>query len=436
MSTVSTLLPASYYEASLSQARPLFSPLNKQVDCDVCIVGGGFTGLHTALNLQEQGLKVVLLEAKRIAFAASGRNGGHVIPEFGGSQRSFETHLDLQSAQKIWDVSHTAANHLRERITNYAIDCDYQVGHIEAAISPKHEAQLKDWQAHIAKHYQHKNQWISQHEMPQFVGSKRYIAAALDRSGGHCHPLKLALGLAQALTNGESEIYEQSPVQNWYTEANKVRVITDAGEINCQHLVLACNVGMETIQSSASQRLAKRILPVGSWVIATEPLEKSLANSLIPSKAAVVDMRFILDYFRLSADHRLVFGGGCSYIGKEAPANLIPIMQKKMLTVFPQLANTKIDFGWGGLIDISMNRMPDFNFADDSKQVLYAQGFSGSGIVACNAAAKIMSDAILGNTALLTLFQRIHHHSFPGGKFLRGPVTAAGMLYHRLLDLF
>jgi gamma-glutamylputrescine oxidase len=437
-----TNLAPSYYEASLAQPRVDYPALSGDVSCDVCVVGGGFMGLHTALNLQEQGLKVVLLEANKIGFGASGRNGGHVIPEFGGSQSSFEKHLDIESAKKIWQISHDAAERLRERISRYGIVCDYQAGHIEAAITPKHEAALKDWQAHIAEIYGYQNQWISQSEMSQYVGSKRYIAGVLDKNGGHLHPLKLALGLASALKNGGGEVYEHSPASAWMLDAGGVRINTtngrdskENGQVTCKNLVLGCNVFMENVPAPAAQKLAKRILPVGSWVIATEPLGDALANEVLPSRAAVVDMRFILDYFRLSADKRMVFGGGCSYLGREAPANLKETMREKMLKVFPQLESTKIDFGWGGLIDISMNRMPDFGYADESKRVLYAQGFSGSGVVATNAAARVIADAITDNTADLAMFQRIQHTPFPGGKLLRAPVTAAGMLYHRLLDM-
>ena len=436
MQTGNATLAPSFYEASLIEPRLDYSALSGQIDCDVCVVGGGFLGLHTALNLQERGLKVVLLEAYRVAYAASGRNGGHVIPEFGGSQSNFEKHLDMESAQKIWQISHGAADNLRARIAKYDIACDYQIGHIEAAITPKHEAALKDWQAHIAKNYGYKNQWISQAEMPRYIGSKRYIAGALDKNGGHVHPLKLAMGLAKALKNGDTEIYEHSAVQSWVSENDKVRVSTANGEVRCKNLVLGCNVFMESVPAPAAKRLAKRILPVGSWVIATEPLSDAQANEVLPSRAAVVDMRFILDYYRLSADNRMVFGGGCSYTGKENPANLKEIMRAKMLKVFPQLKSTKIDFGWGGLIDISMNRMPDFGYASEDKKVLYAQGFSGSGVVATNAAAGVLSEAIMGDISKLAMFQRISHMPFPGGKLLRGPVTAAGMLYHRLLDLF
>ena len=430
-----TILAPSYYEASLTAPRPHYPALNGHVDCDVCVVGGGFMGLHTALNLQEQGIKVVLLEAQRIGAAASGRNGGHVIPEFGGSQRNFEKNLDTESAKEVWAITHGAADHLRARIAQYGIECDYREGHLEAAISTKHVQALKDWQAHARNLYNYEYKSISHNNVHLYVGSKRYQAGLYDKNGGHLHPLKLALGLARALAAGGAEIYEESAVKEWVNEANQVRVLTNNGEVTCEKLVLGCNVGMDSLQTSAAQKLAKRILPVGSWVIATEPLGKALANEVLPSNAAVVDMRFILDYYRLSADNRMVFGGGCSYLGKESPSNVKEIMRAKMLTVFPQLADANIDFGWGGLIDISMNRMPDFGYAENNKSVLYAQGFSGSGVVATNAAAGVISEAIIGNTAKLAMFQRIQHLPFPGGKLLRAPVTAAGMLYHRLLDM-
>ena len=434
-------LPPSYYEASLAQldgsqkTRPGYPTLLHQVDCDVCIVGGGFIGLHTALNLQERGLKVVLLEAERIGYGASGRNGGHVIPEFAGNQRNFEKQLDMQSAREVWQLAHQAADKLRERIAHYKINCDYQAGHIEAAISSKHVAALQDWQMHVMQNYDYQYQFISQVEMSQYVGSSGYQAGLLDMNGGHLHPLKLALGLAKALKDNGGEIYEHTAARSWNSEPDKVCVQTAEGEINCKQLVLGCNVGIDTIQNYAAHKLAQRILPVASWVIATEPLTQSVASELLPSRAAVIDMRFILDYYRLSVDNRLVFGGGCSYIGQESPAGLVDNMRKKMLKVFPQLSETKVEFGWGGLIDISMNRMPDFGYADDTKRILYAQGFSGSGIVASMAAARVMTEAITGNTKNLAMFQCIKHTPFPGGKWLRGPITAAGVLYHRMLDL-
>lgn len=452
-------LPPSYYEASLAQldgsdnSRPDYPTLSHQTDCDVCIIGGGFMGLHTALNLQELGLKVVLLEAQRIGYGASGRNGGHVIPEFAGSQRNFEKQLDMQSARQVWQLAHQAADKLRERIAHYKIDCDYQAGHIEAAITSKHVAALQDWQVHVKQNYDYSYQFISQIEMPQYIGSTRYQAGLLDMNGGHLHPLKLALGLAKALKDIGGEIYEHSAATSWNSEQDAVRVQTADGEVNCKHLVLGCNVGMDAIQNNAAQKLAQRILPVASWVIATEPLTQSVASKLLPSRAAVIDMRFILDYYRLSADNRLVFGGGCSYTGQETPTGFIDTMRDKMLKVFPQLIDTKVEFGWGGLIDMSMNRMPDFGYVqsknllgyaeskkelgyvDDTKRILYAQGFSGSGIVATMAAARVITEAISGNTSSLAMFQRIQHTPFPGGKWLRGPITAAGMLYHRMLDL-
>ncbi len=433
-------LPPSYYEASLHlledhNPRPDYPALSQQVECDVCVLGGGFMGLHTALNLQERGLKVILLEAQCVGYGASGRNGGHVIPEFACSQRSFEKQLDKHNARQVWQLAHQAADNLRDRISHYKIDCDYQAGHIEAAITAKHVQALQDWQLHVRQNYDYEYQFISQAQMPHYVGSERYHAGLLDMNGGHLHPLKLALGLAKSLTEIGGKIYENSAAISWHSVQSSVHVKTAGGNVICKHMVLGCNVGLDTIQNNAAQKLAQRILPVASWVIATEPLTHLVASGLLPSRAAVVDMRSILDYFRLSADNRLIFGGGCSYTGQESPAGFIDTMRNKMLKVFPQLSETKVEFGWGGLIDISMNRMPDFGYADDTKRILYAQGFSGSGIVATMAAARVITEAIIGDLSNLEMFQRIQHTPFPGGKWLRGPITAAGMLYHRMLDL-
>lgn len=267
-----TTLAQRYYEASLLEPRSVYPSFHGNIDYDICIVGSGFMGLHTALNLQERGLKVVLLEAQRIGYCASGRNGGHVILEFGGSQRNFETHLDLASAQQVLRLVHDAAEHLSERIARYNIDCDYKQGHIVAAITPKHVADLSAWQAHLAQNYGYQNQWITQDEIPQYIGSARYLVGALDKNGGHLHPIKLALGLAKAIAEGAGEVYENSPATKWNNEGNKVRVSSQNGAVICNQLMLSCNVGMENMHAKLAQMLAKRILPVGSWVIASAPL--------------------------------------------------------------------------------------------------------------------------------------------------------------------
>jgi gamma-glutamylputrescine oxidase len=424
-------LPSSYYEASAQRVD--YPALEGDVSCDVCVVGGGFAGLHTALNLVERGLSVVLLEARRIGWGASGRNGGHVIPEFACGMATLEEALGLDDARRCWNLAREAADSLRARIERHAVDCDYQAGHIEAGIAERHVAHLREWQQRAERHYGYTYRFIAGDEMRAFVGSDRYRGGLLDMNGGHLHPLKLALGLARAFVAGGGRIYEDSAVVNWQDGA-RVRVRCAHGEVDAATLVLAANVGMEDIGGGTARKLASRILPVGTWIIATPPLPEALAKELLPTRAAVADNRVVLDYYRLSADNRMIFGGGCSYLGEGTPAGFAESLREGMITVFPQLRGVAIDYAWGGVIDISMNRAPDLGRID-SGNVYFAQGFSGSGVVATCAAGRVLAEAIAGERSNLDLFMRLRHLPFPGGRLLRGPLTAAGMLYHRLRDL-
>jgi gamma-glutamylputrescine oxidase len=430
-------LPPSYYEASAG-SRIDYPSLPGSIDCDVCVVGGGLTGLHTALNLAEQGARVVLLEANRIGWGASGRNGGHVIPEFACGMQALEDALGLDAALHCWTLARDGADCVRQRIAAYGIDCDYRSGHIEAAVMPRHLRHLRDWQERAVRQYDYRYRFIDREEMRQFIGTDRYQGGLLDESGGHLHPLRFTLGMAQALTAAGGRIFENSAVESWQ-DGEQVRVRSHGGEVLAKTLVLACNVGMESIGGEVPRRLARRILPVGTWIIATTPLSATLADELLPTRAAVADNRVVLDYFRLSADNRVVFGGGCSYLGEGTPAGFAESLRRGMVKVFPQLAQTPIEFAWGGVIDISMNRAPEFARLQGlgaPGNVYYAQGFSGSGLVATAVAGRVLAEAIQGNRRNLDLFMRLTHLPFPGGALLRGPLTAAGMLWSRLRDQF
>jgi gamma-glutamylputrescine oxidase len=431
-------LPPSYYEATAGK-RVAYPSLEGSVECDVCVVGGGLAGLHTALNLAEQGRKVVLLEAHRIGWGASGRNGGHVIPEFACGMKTLEDALGIDAARRCWTLAQEGAERVRDRIATYGIDCDYRVGHIEVAVTPRHTGYLREWQERAARLYDRQYRFIERTEMSQFVGSERYHGGLLDHTGGHLHPLRFTLGMARALGSAGGMIFENTPVQSWQ-DGERVRVHTTGGEVVTKTLVLACNVGMESIKGSEPQRLASRILPVGTWIIATSPLTEALADELLPTRAAVADNRVVLDYFRLSADNRMVFGGGCSYLGEGTPAGFAESLRRGMIKVFPQLAQTPVDYQWGGVIDISMSRAPDFGRLGNANgkpgNVYYAQGFSGSGLVATAAAGRVLAEAVMGDTTNLDMFMRLTNLPFPGGPLLRGPLTAAGMLWARLRDQF
>lgn len=429
-------LPASWYEASVGDRRPSWPALASDAEAEVCVVGGGFAGLHAALSLAEQGREVLLLEGRRIGWGASGRNGGQVIPEFACGRESLLQALGRVQGEDCWALAEQGAERLRERIAQHAIECEYMPGHLEVAVSARRFERLqRDAQAVAARGA--RTRLLDARALRDFVDSPLYHGGLYDPQGGHLHPLRLALGLARALVGLGARVHERSTVRGWRSEGGRIRVeCADGAVVRCRHLLLAANVGAAALAGPGMDRLTRRILPVGTWVIATEPLPVALADAVLPSRAAVSDNRMVMDYFRLSRDRRMIFGGGCSYLGEITPSGFAEGLARRMRVVFPQLAGVPVAFGWGGTLDISMNRAPDLGLLDAEGRVLYAQGFSGSGIVATCAAGSALAAAVAGDRRTLDLFRALPHRAFPGGGWLRAPLTAGGMLYHRLFDLF
>lgn len=419
---------ASYYAASCGEP-PQRPTLAQSLEADVMVVGAGYTGLYTALRLAEAGRRVVLLEASRVAWAASGRNGGQVILGISCDMPPFERALGPDGARAVWDLTRDAATEIRQRITENAIDCDFASGHVWTSVLQRRVHLLRDWQEAASRRWGYNDlHFIEQSEMAQYVGSARYQAGLLDTGGGHLHPLKYALGLAGAAEALGVRIYEQSRALRVEEHTDHVTVHTAQGQVRAGRLVLACNSYVDQLRPA----LARRVLPVGTYMIATEPLEESLARSLLPGHHAVSDNQFILDYFRLSADRRLLFGGKCTYTGR-TPANLTESMRSDMLRVFPQLAGVRVDYTWGGHIDITMRRTPDFGRAGN---VYWAQGFSGHGIVPTCVAGRVLAEAILGDDHHLGLFMRLHNPDFPLGERLAGLMQVVGMAWYRARDYF
>ena len=428
-------LADSWYEASARAERQPLAPLQTDTRTEVCVIGGGFAGLHTALELAEAGRRVVVLEARRIAWGASGRNGGQVIPEYACGRDTLVAALGETDGQACWGLAAAGAERLRERITKYGIDCDYAAGHLEAAISERRFARLRRSAASAVA--QGRMRLVAGTELRALVGSPLYAGGLYDPDGGHLHPVKLALGLARAIGTLGGAVHESTPVARWEHDAGRIRVHCTGGQVvNCEQLVVAANVGVGSIGGPGMRTLAQRILPVGTWVIASASLSEDLAASVLPGGCAVADNRMIMDYFRLSRDRRLIFGGGCSYLGEATPRGFAEQLQRRMLQVFPQLHGVAVEYAWGGVLDISMNRAPDTGIVDGQPQVFYAQGFSGSGLVATCAVGTALAQALQGNGRTLGLLARVPHRRFPGGGLLRAPITAAGMLWHRALDLW
>jgi len=422
-------LTASYYEASVT--RPAAAPaLAGNIDVDVCVVGGGFAGLSAALELAQRGYSVAVLEAKVVGWGASGRNGGQALVGF-ASDDAVEDQLSADDARRAWHITVEGLHLLHQRMLEHKIECDFVPGYLSTAVNERKARDLAEWVAHIERAYDYKMQAIGKADIGQWIASSRFHGGAYDSNSGHLHPLKYCLGLAAAAKAAGVQIFENSPVHDM-ARGSKPVVKTAQGAVNCRYVVLAGNVYLGEFGNAVAPELPKRIMPVGTYIVSTEPIEKERADALIRHRAAVCDTNFVLDYFRLTADSRMLFGGRVSY-STATPPNLSESMRQRMLAVFPQLSDVKVEHTWGGFVDITMNRAPDFGRIGDN--IYYLQGFSGHGLVLTGMAGKLAAEAIAGQAERFDLMARIKHHPFPGGAMMRTPALVLGMLYYQIKDL-
>lgn len=420
----------SYYEASVHRAAP-GRPLTGSRSADVVVIGAGFAGLSSAIELAERGYRVVVLEASRICASASGRNGGQAIVGYASGQEPFEQQLGPAGARQAWDLSLEAIDLLDRRIAKHQIACDRVHGYLYVADSPrKARALLADMES-LQAQYSFPCEVRTGAEVQGHIGSRRYLASAYERRSGHLHPLKYGLGLAQAAQALGVEIYEHSPAVGLQRGAQPI-VRTPEGSVQASFVVLAGNCLLPEVGPAVAPEIAGRIMPVGTYMVGTQPLAADLCQRLIPSNAAVCDNNFVLDYFRFSADHRMLFGGRVSY-STRTPAALKGIMARRMAQVFPDLAGVRIDHVWGGFVDISRNRAPDFGRLGSN--IFYLQGFSGHGVALTGLAGQLVAEAIAGQAERFDVFARLQHQRFPGGRLLRTPSLVLGMMYYRLKDL-
>ncbi|EPL14647.1 FAD-binding oxidoreductase [Pseudomonas sp. CF161] len=421
---------ASYYAAS-SLPQPDHPALAGEVQADVCVVGGGFSGLNTALELAQRGFSVVLLEARKIGWGASGRNGGQLIRGVGHGLEQFSKVLGDDGVRQMKLMGLEAVDIVRQRVEQFQIACDLTWGYCDLANKPKDlEGFAEDAEELRELGYRHETRLLQAHEMHSVVGSERYVGGLIDMGSGHLHPLNLALGEAAAAQRLGVQLFEHSAVTR-IDYGSQVRVHTARGLVRAKTLVLGCNAYLNGL----NPELGGKVLPAGSYIIATEPLSEQQAQQLLPQNMAVCDQRVALDYYRLSADRRLLFGGACHYSGRD-PQDIAAYMRPKMLQVFPQLAGVKIDYQWGGMIGIGANRLPQIGQLKDQPNVYYAQAYSGHGLNATHLAGKLLAEAISGQQGGgFELFAKVPHITFPGGRYLRSPLLALGMLWHRLKEL-
>jgi gamma-glutamylputrescine oxidase len=425
------LIQNSYYTVS-ANAKPPYPPLQEDVEVDVCVVGAGLAGLSAAIELRDRGYSVLVLEAETVGWGASGRNGGQLIAGLACDQSVIEKAIGFDAARDAWDVTIAALDLVRERVKRFDIKCDLVDGFLGLAVGPGKGAALSEWYANMAKryHYDADTEWIEPKDLKNWISSPRFHSGYHDRRSGHLHPLNYTLGLARGAASIGVRICEHSPVRSMIP-GEPALLRSDNGNVKARFVVLAGNVYLPEVAPQLAPALARRVMPVGTYIIGTEPIDPVLVAKLIPSNSAVCDSNFVLDYFRFSADHRMLFGGRVSY-STVTPPNLKADMYKRMKLVFPQLTGTKIEYSWGGFVDITMNRAPDFGRY--APNVYYLQGFSGHGVALTGMAGKLVAEAISGHAERFDLLARIPHHDFPGGKILRVPALVLGMLWYRLRD--
>ena len=419
--------PDSYYAATRN-CDVVYPSLQGELEVDVCICGGGFTGIATALSLVERGYSVAVLEQHRIGWGASGRNGGQFIGGFSGDGEMLRQ-LGPGAADLIWDIGWRGNTLIAARVAKYGIDCDLKYGYMDVALKPRHMRQFESYHKELLRRgFADSVRMVSREEMPSVIGSEAYIGGLINTRSGHLHPLNLCLGEARAAAAQGVHIFERSEALGIRETGSRVMVSTGSGQVNAGAAVLAGNA----YQQLEVRKLRGQVFPAGSYIIATEPLGAAEAAELNPLDMAFCDPNHVLDYFRLSADRRMLFGGRCNYSGRE-PRSIRASIAPRMQRIFPQLRGKRVAYQWGGNIGIVLNRVPLLGRLGD--KLYYALGYSGHGVNMTHASGEILADAIAGDTRKLELFERVRHRRIPLGRTLSSQLLAVGMLYYRLLDL-
>lgn len=418
----------SYYAASAHPA-PEHPRVRGTVDCDVCVIGAGLTGTSAALELAGRGYDTVVLEAHRVGWGASGRSGGQTIFGYACEQAKVRKMVGHEDDRRLWDMSVEAMALLKDRIAKHRIDCDYKPGHMHAAVKPRQHCELVDWKRELEDEYGYDSlRMVDRDELASLMATGRYVSGLLDEASGHLHPLNYTLGLNAAAREAGARVHENTPALALEDIGDHILVQTPEGQVRCRFVLLCGNAYLGNL----SRRIRAKVMPVGTYVVATERLDEELATSLIRNDMAVADINFVLDYFRLSADRRMLFGGRVSY-STIRPPSLSQSIRARMVKVYPQLKDVRIEYAWGGNVAITMNRAPHFGRL--SGNVFYAQGFSGHGMVLTGLAGKLLAEAVAGSAERLDVFSRIPHHPFPGGRLLRTPALVLAMAYYRIRDL-
>ena len=411
----------SYYAATANWQTD-YPELEGAIEADVAIVGGGFSGVATAVELSERGYKVVLLESNRIGWGASGRNGGQIIGGYGQNPGAFRSTIGSEGVDIVEGMGVECVDIIKQRIEKYNIDCDLKWGYCEVGLKKRHLKSYQQWAEDDPA-----MRLLDQDQIKEYVNSELYLGGYYREDWGHIQPLNLCIGEAKVAQSLGANIFENSQVTNITYGDNPV-VTTQKGSVKAGHVILCGNAYMGKLVPY----LDARVLPATSCIIGTEPLSDEQLQQTMVRDVAVCDSRTALDYYRLSADKRLLFGGLSNYTGLE-PANAEAVMRNKMAKVFPSLKNVKIDYSWSGRMGISVRRMPQIGRIKNSN-ILYASGYSGHGVAPTHMTGRLLAEAVDGDTHRFDIMNKMFHLPWPGGKLLRRPAMAAGMMFYKIRD--
>ncbi|MFT7457633.1 MAG: gamma-glutamylputrescine oxidase [Planctomycetota bacterium] len=416
----------SYYAATANSI-PDYPVLEGAHSADVCIIGAGFTGISSALHLAERGYKVCVVESNQVSWGASGRNGGQLIGGISGEAR-LQKYQDKNISDLLWQMRWAGNEIVKLRVEKYKINCDLKFGYMDVAIKARHERDLIEQYEEFQKHnFPHEVRMVPTEEMSDVLGTTAYRSGLINMANGHLHPLNLCIGEAKAAVEQGASLFEQSPVTR-IEHGKRPRVHTENGYVESDFVILAGNA----YHALEQQKLSGVVFPAGSFIIATEPLSDELAHEINPLDMAVCDPNYVLDYFRLSADKRMLFGGRCNYSGRD-PLSIKKTMLPRMIKIYPQLKEVKIDYEWGGKIGIVINRIPHIGRLDDN--IYYAQGYSGHGVNVTHLVGEILAETISGTFERFDLFNDVRHFRIPGSQWIGNNLVALGMIYFRLMDL-
>jgi glycine/D-amino acid oxidase-like deaminating enzyme len=415
----------SYYANSIKEETN-YPVLEEDLTTDICIVGGGFSGVSAGLHLSELGYKVVIIEANKIGWGATGRNGGEIIGGFSGDD-IMQKKYDTKYTDMLWNMRWEGNDIIRKRVEKYHIDCDLKWGYLDVAIKKRHIQDLKFSYEDMQNHnYPHQISLLTGDETKNLIGTNEYIGGLLNMGNGHVHSLNLCIGEAKAAESLGTLIYEKSPVLR-IEKNNKPKVYTSKGSVTANSLLLTGNA-----YHHFDKKMQNFIIPVNSFVIATEPLSNEIINKINPQDLAVCDPNYILEYFRLTGDKRLLFGTRLNYHGNDEDF-IKTELRKKMLRIYPDLSNVKIDYGWTGKIAVTVNHIPQIGRL--TSNIYYSQGYSGHGVNMTHLAGKLISEAISGTMERFDLFNSIRPVSIPGTYFLRRPLLSLGVMLYKIKDL-